>query len=322
MTKPSFVSRSIVVLFCCAFLWSVLGFMPGFVTVSVHAQELEGAGDAEDEYLVYLPAVGNSPPPSTPPFSDTALIPESSFTMGCDPAVDGWKCLQFFIPETPYHTVNLSAYRIDKYKVTNARYMECVDAGNCSAPQSTRAYRYYVGRDYHEEYYEYYGVAEYANHPVVNVTWHQADAFCRATGGRLPTEAEWERAARGKNDRRFWPWEAVTATCFHANLYQSTSHEHCDVGQLTSVDAYPLGASPDGVMDMVGNAWEWVNDWAYREYSEDAVTNPLGPESGPYRILRGGSFREYAHFARVSVRFFTFADDSSDVVGFRCAYSP
>lgn len=216
----------------------------------------------------------------------------------------------------PYHTVNLNSYSIDKYEVTNARYKQCVDSGNCTAPRSTQAHDFNLN-----SYYEYYSVAAYANHPIVNITWHQADTYCHASGGRLPTEAEWERAARGKHDRRVWPW-GNTLACSNANVHVDQQGNSCGNILLKSVGSYPTGASLEGVMDMSGNAWEWVQDWSYREYTEGAVTNPLGPESGTYRILRGGSFYIDDVSARVSRRNYGYQDYWDISVGFRCAYSP
>jgi len=257
-------------------------------------------------------------PTATPNTSATVLIPAGSFTMGCDPAIDPWQCMVDGYSETPYHTVNLNAYRIDKYEVTNARYAQCVASGSCTAPQSTQAYDY-VRRGY----YEYFGVPAFANFPMVNVTWGQADAYCRANGGRLPTEAEWERAARGKNDRRVWPW-GNTLTCSIANVWNDLEGNNCDIGGLRAVGSYPAGASPEGVLDMAGNASEWVHDWAAREYTEDAVTNPLGPGSGDYRLVRGGSFdKDFGNRkTTVSFRASLGPDEWFYDNGFRCVRSP
>jgi len=250
---------------------------------------------------------------------DTVLIPAGSFTMGCDPAIDPWNCSNWGWPDTPFHTVNLTAaYRIDKYEVTNERYAACVTSGGCTAPQSTQAYRCDGSGNCGSG--EYYDVAAYNNHPVVNVTWHQADTYCRATGGRLPTEAEWERAARGKNDRRVWPW-GNTLACSNANVYNDQQGNTCSTYGLKAVGSYPTGASPEGVMDMSGNAWEWVNDWSYRVYTEDPVSNPQGPESGSSRVLRGGSFYNYGGDTRVSVRYGDVPDGWNYGDGFRCVRS-
>jgi len=264
--------------------------------------------------VIYLPIISNSPPLVVIP-TEMVLIPAGSFTMGCAEIDRG--C---YSDEKPYHTVNLTAaYRIDKYEVTNERYTACVTSGGCTAPESIQAYR--CDGSGNCDWGEYYGVAAYNNHPVVNITWYQADAYCRATGGRLPTEAEWERAARGKNDRRAWPW-GNTLVCSNANVLNDQQGNRCSTYGLKAVGSYPTGASPEGVMDMSGNAWEWVNDWSNRVYTEDPVTNPQGPESGRYRVLRGGSFDGYDWYSRVSYRGDYFPDYRDFYGGFRCVRSP
>lgn len=325
----------------------VLGFFTlSLIAITTIAALFPTPVDAgEEEYVVHLPAIGNpsaqvgatptaipsatatptatpSPVPTatatTPPitYDETVLIPAGSFTMGCDATLDPWDCGLWGWPDTPLHTVNLGAYRIDKYEVTNARYAACVKSGDCTAPRSTQAYDLFQ-----EEYYEYYGVPTYANFPVVNVTWLQADAFCRASGGRLPTEAEWERAARGHSDRRVWPW-GNTLACSNANVFSDEQGISCATGLLTAVGAYPTGANPNGVVDMAGNAAEWVNDWSYREYTEESVTNPQGPESGTSRLLRGGSFNSSGRGARVTYRDLNTPDSWEYDYGFRCVHAP
>ena len=198
--------------------------------------------------------------------------------MGCDSSNPAEMCRG---NEQPLHTVTLDAYFIDKYEVTNVRYKACVDAGGCTAPGSVNS----VTRS------PYYGTSTYADYPVLNVTWYQARAFCAWAGKRLPTEAEWEKAARGSSDTRKYPWGDSAPDC------TKTNYGLC-VGDTSRVGSYPNGASPYGVMDMAGNVFEWVNDF-YGEnyYSVSPMSNPPGPtwSSAPwgsheYRVLRGGSW--------------------------------
>ena len=208
-----------------------------------------------------LPAAGQSEPVAPPATAQQAgeqiylplavrahhdvteeiLIPAGSFQMGCDSNNSVETC---YSEEQPLHTVTLGTYYIDKYEVTNARYKACVDAGQCSAPGSSDS----------SSRPSYFGNAAFNDYPVIHVVWDQAHSFCTWAGKRLPTEAEWEKAARGSSDTRMYPWGNAAPNSTLLNY-------DWNVGDTTQVGAYPAGASPYGVMDMVGNAWEWVNDW-------------------------------------------------------------
>ena len=241
-------------------------------------------------------AWGPEPPPP-PPAGPMAPIPAECFDMG-DPFSEGWSW------ERPVHNVCIIAFEMDVYEVTNAQYRACVEAGTCTVPDSFSSYT----RP------SYYGNPIYGDFPVIRVNWHQAKAYCTWAGKRLPTEAEWEYAARGGLEGKRYPWgDTISGT--DANYWYS--------GDPWDNDTSPVGYyAPNGygLYDMAGNVWEWVNDW-YQEdyYAESPVNDPPGPLSGTYRVLRGGSWFYEARFLRVAYRGVKAPGDVSDSFGFRCA---
>jgi formylglycine-generating enzyme required for sulfatase activity len=198
----------------------------------------------------------------------------------------------YFETERPLHTVALDAFWIDKYEVTNAQYEKCVAAGAC-LPSA----------------YADNGQFNGDRQPVVGVSWDEATAYCRWVAGRLPTEAEWEKACRG-TDGRIYPW-GNKWDGFKANTDESGPGKTTD-----DVGSYPTGASPYGALDMAGNVWEWVADW-YGQYNSGRQVNPTGPSSRQNRVQRGGSWLFDRNYARCAYRSSANPDFRLNGIGFR-----
>ena len=218
--------------------------------------------------------------------------------------------------EKPVHEVTLRDFCIDKYLVTNVQYRKFCDA---------------TGRDYPPDpdflgMSGYFTSAKWEDYPVVNVSWDDARAYGEWAGKRLPTEAEWEKAARGTDGRKY-PWGSTEPDGSQCNFADKQSgmdwaDKAVDDGfaRTSPVKQYPAGTSPFGVMDMAGNVWEWCNDWyAANYYKKSPAKNPSGPETGSDRVLRGGSWAREAADLRCAYRYWCVPSYRLVLIGFRCA---
>ncbi len=266
-----------------------------------------------------IPMPTNPPTPTPEPLitqtdSRMIFIPEGIYNMGDDESDER--------DQKPAHLVRLAAFYLDETEVTNAAYAQCVEDGECSPPASPNA-------TFHSAYF---GDAAFDDYPVIFVNWYAADTFCRWRGARLPSEAEWEKAAG------FEPLEGLKVRYPWGDAFDGTRLNFCDKNcprdfrdstvddghqDTAPVGSYPSGRSSFALDDMAGNVMEWVADWySNRTYLESTDTNPLGPLEGEFKVMRGGSWLSPAEDVTVTAR------DSFDPLvsranlGFRCALTP
>jgi serine/threonine-protein kinase len=226
------------------------------------------------------------------------LVPSGEFTMGSDHDAD---------TSNAEHDIYLDAFYMDEYEVTNARYEDCVTAGVCEPPHFTKS-------DFRPGYY---GNEEFDNYPVIYIDWYMARTYCDTwRGARLPTEAEWEKAARG-TDGRTYPWgEGIT--CDQANYDGESDIASYCVGETSEVGEYESGKSPYGLHDMAGNVFEWVISIP-KSYPYDAADDREDLTRGGSRVIRGGSWNEGPDDLQVFYRSWIGPDQSESEIGFRCA---
>ena len=298
----------------------------------LHEPEVQDAnfmGLSTDDLKLYFTLTRSAEAPQAPPVSETARlvfepqivrIPAGTFIMGTTTKqaqvvlretdnANGWQ--RWLVREQPQHKVELSEYFIGKYPVTNREYQAFVRDAKHNPPHGWDGDQFPVDK---------------GSHPVVNISWDDSIAYCKWLSEktkkdyRLPTEAEWEKAARGE-DGRIYPW-GDEFNPQKANARESKIGSTSDVGKFS-----PQGDSPYGCADMVGNVWEWCNDWfhenEYEQRQGTVVKNPQGRKDGRYRVMRGGSFSESLWDAtRCSSRNRIEPSKSGNVGGFRVAFSP
>jgi formylglycine-generating enzyme required for sulfatase activity len=262
------------------------------------------------------------------------LVPGGTSTVGSDEGN--------FPLYKPAHRVTLDTYCLSANEVTVREYTSCVKAGDCKAPAKLPDYpRGKVDADEHRRNLEAfgelcnYGRSSRTDHPINCVDWHQADAYCKAQGHRLPSEAEWEFAARG-NDGRQFPWgddpgnqSYMNAGGLEWKAWKTARDLEAPPGTMyqaedgyagtAPVGSFPRGQSQTGQLDMVGNVWEWTADW-YALYDDAPATNPRGPSAGNRKAIRGGGFNgSFELWMNPAFRYHQLATASSHALGFRCA---
>lgn len=292
--------------------WMILvleGAVPGW---AMHAGSEHDSEHAEE-----------APAEQSEDFSGMAKVPAGAFVRGStfDDNKRHWKMcrkvdkscrLWWFTDEFPRKMVELDAYWIDIYEVTNAQYLEFVLAtGHRPALDDTcetdacREGNLWQGASFPDKI---------RNQPVTQVSWYDADAYCRWRGKRLPSEAEWEKAARGPRGRMY-PWgdESPKGRATYQRKWRG-------MGTMTDVGHYPGGVSLYNVHDMAGNVWEWVDDWYHKNYyARGTKVNPKGPATGEFKVVRGGSWVNFPDSLRSAFRRWSRPDVRFNDTGFRCA---
>ena len=291
-------------------------------------QPLPGSGASTPVPAVMLPpeaaALGNT---WSRPADGMVMVyaPPGEFEMGsddaevdlalemCNQTYDGCQ-REWFEVEQPVHSVALDGFWMDRTEVTNAQYRLCAEVGACDPPASSAS----------DSRSTYYGDSAYDAYPVIHVNWYQAEAYCAWAGGRLPTEAEWEYAARGPEGRRY-PWgdeyDGARLNSCDVNCGYGWAEEAFDdgYGDTAPVGSYPGGASWCGALDLAGNVWEWMADW-FGDYSPERQLNPSGSSSGTDRTLRGDSADGTRSVSRCAARHGMSPTRSYKYTGFRCVY--
>jgi formylglycine-generating enzyme required for sulfatase activity len=266
---------------------SGLAACPAMAAITGEKGPVQSAAGHTQGYEKMVSAQSQEPP--------MVLIPAGEFPMGSlagDP------------DERPAHQVYLDAFSIDRYEVSVGEYAVFLQETGNQAPSDWKMMNQPSNK----------------KRPVSNVDWADAAAYCKWAGKRLPTEAEWEKAARG-TDGRLYPWGNEPPTRRHANYGQTGSSNN---GALAPVGSFEEGKSPYGLYDMAGNVWEWVSDWYDHEYYKNSPSrNPTGPPTGGYKGIRGGAWNSSPRALRSSDRYWDPPSFRSLYFpGFRCAKNP
>jgi formylglycine-generating enzyme required for sulfatase activity len=244
------------------------------------------------------------------------FVPAGEFTMGDNELGDD---------ERPVHPVYLDDFWIDRHEVTNERFARFVAETDYQTDAEKAGWGWVridseweqvSGADWRHPHGPDSSNEDKMNHPVVLVSWHDADAYCRWAGKQMPTEAQWEKAARGPDldTKHNYAW-GDKFDPFKANTKETGLNDTTPVGTFS-----PQGDSPYGAADITGNVWEWVADWYGSDYYKQSPSNnPTGPSTGTYKVLRGGSWLFDEVYARTAFRYNVRPDYTYDFTGFRCS---
>ena len=274
-------------------------------------RDVEVAANQRAEVMIDIEPLRPEPPKAArgEDGAEMVLVPAGEFVMGSEDYDD----------EKPRHRVYLDAFYVDKFELTNALFERFVRSTGHQTTAEREGWAYALTGSKWDKVNgaawktpQGPGSSADTSHPVIQVSWQDADAYCRWAGKRLPTEAEWEKAAHGTDGRKYpWgeQWDASRANSSESKL-----------GRTTPVGSYASGASPYGAHDMAGNVWEWVADWYDKDYyKRSPERNPQGPDSGTSRVLRGGSWYNGPVNLRTAYRYYNSPDYRGDGFGFRCA---
>ena len=322
-----FISKAVLSILCWLLSAACVPNQPAIQTVNPEAESARPGARASS-----APIVGVQTGQPTPTLianiseidqAEMVYVYAGTFTMGGRILTGGGQSQGRNLDEVPRHEVYLDAFWIDKTEVTNRMYSLCVRAGNCTTPDPPPTF---ATASF------YYGSATYLDYPVVNVTWFDAKDYCEWAGRRLPTEAEWEKAAKGTSTR-IYPWGydepsgQLVNVCDRSCLIDRT--DAADGGnslfndghaEVAPADSFPRGASPYGALHLAGNVFEWVFDWYGEDYySESPNENPMGPSTGKDRVMRGGSWYNSARVTRAANRESNEPTIRWNALGFRCA---
>lgn len=268
--------------------------------------------------------------------ADMVQVPAGFFWMGLSDEVrdsvvaaclkeraEGEDCASWFKASSPRHQVRLDAFWIDRHQVTNADFERFVQSTGHVTDGETQnkgavrrqqdgTWNWFIVDGAVWRSPQGPGSTVEPDHPVLQVSWNDAQAYCHWTGKQLPTEAQWEKAARG-TDERLYAWGSNWDDARHSNSDKR-------IGATTAVGQYPDGASPYGALDMTGNVWEWAQDWyAPDYYARSEERNPSGPQEGTTRLLRGGSWHHSHIISLAAFRIAQPPSSHSNLMGFRCA---